>query len=86
MAAVLFGKPISAEIASKTCKQFESRDVHSPDKILATGRNGLVEILDAGGYIQYDYSTATKLLNLTSAGYKVVKIDHAPVFFPSRRI
>ena len=64
LASILFGKRISAEIASKTYKEFETKDVLSPEKILKTGWDGLVKILDDGGYVRYDFSTATKLLDL----------------------
>ncbi|MDI6883146.1 MAG: hypothetical protein QMC93_01565 [Patescibacteria group bacterium] len=36
----------------------------SPEKILKAGWDKLVEILDRGGYVRYDFSTATKLLNI----------------------
>ncbi len=36
--------------------------VLSPDAILITGCDGLVGILDNGGYVRYDFSTATDLL------------------------
>lgn len=64
LASVLFGKRISAEIASKTYREFESKDILSSEKVLATGWDGLVKILDDGGYVRYDFSTATKLLGL----------------------
>ncbi len=64
LASILFGKRISAEIASKTYKEFETKEVLSPEKILKTGWDGLVKILDDGGYVRYDFSTATKLLDL----------------------
>lgn len=64
LASILYGKRISAEIASRTYEEFESRGVLLPEKIIATGWDGLVEILDDGGYVRYDYSTATKLLDL----------------------
>ena len=36
--------------------------VLSPRAILKTGWDGLVRILDRGGYVRYDFKTATKLL------------------------
>lgn len=64
LASILFGKRISAEIASKTYKEFEAKGILSPEKILKTGWDGLVKVLDDGGYVRYDFSTATKLLDL----------------------
>jgi len=43
------------------------RGVLTPDRILSTGWDGLVAILDAGGYVRYDYKTATKLLEVCAA-------------------
>lgn len=64
LASKLFGARISTNIAIKTYREFERRGVTTPDKILGTGWDGLVEILDEGGYVRYDFSTATKLLGI----------------------
>lgn len=64
LASVLFGKRISFQIAAKTYKQFEVCKVLTPKAITDTGWDGLVKILDDGGYVRYDFSTATKLLDL----------------------
>jgi endonuclease III len=64
LASILFGARISEKIAMKTYKTFEKYGVLSPDKILAAGWDELVRILDEGGYVRYDFSTATKLLNV----------------------
>jgi len=63
-ASILFGARITEKIAMKTYHEFERRGVLTPDKILRTGWDGLVEILDAGGYVRYDFKTATKLLEI----------------------
>ena len=65
LASILFGKRISEEIAKKTYREFEKKNVLSPDSILKTGWHGLVDILDSGGYVRYDYSTADKLLEIS---------------------
>jgi len=65
LASVLFAKRISAEIAKKTYRVFEKRGLTTPDAILRTGWDGLVDALDAGGYVRYDFSTATNLLEAT---------------------
>ena len=64
LASILYGARISETIASNTYHGFERNGVLSPDSILETGWHGLVEILDAGGYVRYDFKTATKLLEV----------------------
>ncbi|RLG33300.1 hypothetical protein DRN97_05395 [Methanosarcinales archaeon] len=64
LASILFGARISEKIASKTYKTFERYDVDSAEKIIAAGWDELVRILDEGGYVRYDFSTATKLLDI----------------------
>lgn len=64
LASILFGARISEKIAANTYKQFEAHGLDSPEKILAAGWNELVSILDEGGYVRYDFSTATKLLGI----------------------
>ena len=64
LASILFGKRISTEIASRTYREFKTRGILSAKKILEMGWDGLVKVLDDGGYVRYDFSTATKLLNL----------------------
>ena len=64
LASALFGARISETIVEKTFREFVSRAVISPKAILGTGWDGLVEILDQGGYVRYDFKTATKLLDL----------------------
>jgi endonuclease III len=59
---VLFGARISERIAANTYNAFEKAGVVTPADILRTGWEGLVTILDRGGYVRYDYKTATKLL------------------------
>jgi endonuclease III len=65
LASKLFAARISTEIAIKTYKTFERNGVISPGKILETGWDGLVKLLDDGGYVRYDFSTATRLLAIT---------------------
>jgi len=66
LASVLFGKRISEHIAMKTYREFEGARILTPKKILEAGWDRLVELLDAGGYVRYDFSTATRLLELSS--------------------
>ena len=64
LASVLFGARISETIVKKTFQQFVSRNIVTPRAVLDTGWDGLVEILDQGGYVRYDFKTATKLLDM----------------------
>ncbi len=67
LASVLFGARISVNTAAKTYLQFEAAGLDSPEKIIDAGWDKLVQLLDAGGYTRYDFSTATKLLNIMAA-------------------
>jgi endonuclease III len=64
LASILFGARISETIAINTYRQFEKENVLSAQKIIDTGWDGLVRILDNGGYVRYDFKTATKLLEI----------------------
>lgn len=65
LASILFGARISEKIAANTYKAFERYEIDSMEKIIAAGWDELVKILDEGGYVRYDFSTATKLLELS---------------------
>lgn len=65
LASKLMAARIGTKIALATCREFDRRGVTSPELIRQTGWDGLVAILDAGGYARYDFSTATKLLSIT---------------------
>jgi endonuclease III len=67
LASILYGARISETIANSTYREFERSGVLSPDRILETGWDGLVYILDIGGYVRYDFKTATKLLEVMAA-------------------
>ena len=67
LAAILYGARISEMLAARTWREFAARDVLTPQSIIETGWDGLVAILDAGGYVRYDYKTATKLLSVCTA-------------------
>jgi endonuclease III len=64
LASILFAKRISSEIAKRTYKQFEKEGITTPEQILEAGWDKLVEVLDSGGYVRYDFSTASKLLEV----------------------
>ena len=67
LASILFGARISETIVLNTYKEFEKEKVLTPERILKTGWDGLVKILDDGGYVRYDFKTATKLLEIMKA-------------------
>lgn len=62
---MLFAKRISAEIAMRTYRRFEE-GLTTPEAIIEAGWGRLVEVLDSGGYIRYDFSTASNLLEAMS--------------------
>ena len=62
LAAMLYGARISELLATRTWREFAAHGVITPQRISDTGWDGLVAILDAGGYARYDFKTATKLL------------------------
>ena len=67
LAALLYGTRISESLATRTWHELEAHGVLTPGRIAQTGWDGLVRILDAGGYTRYDYKTATKLLAICAA-------------------
>ncbi len=64
LASVLFGAPITESSVIRTYRCFESHRVLTPEKILETGWQGLVDILDEGSYTRYDFKTSDKLLEV----------------------
>jgi len=67
LAAILYGARISEVLATRTWLILVARGVTSPQRIVETGWDGLVAMLDAGGYARYDFKTATKLLEVCNA-------------------
>jgi len=64
LACLLFGKPIQQEVAKRTYFEFKKAGLLTPDKIIKAGWDKLVAVLDKGHYVRYDFSTATKLLDV----------------------
>jgi endonuclease III len=64
LACLLFGKPIQQEVAKRTYGEFVQEGLTTPDAILEAGWDKLVAVLDRGHYVRYDFSTATKLLEI----------------------
>ena len=67
LAAILYGTRITEQLATRTWHEFAASGVLAPQRIVDTGWDGLVAILDAGGYVRYDFKTATKLLAVCTA-------------------
>jgi hypothetical protein len=61
---LLFGKPIQQEIAERAYAQLVSAGLRNPDEVLDAGWDELVRLLDEAHYVRYDFSTATKLLDV----------------------
>src|SRR5689334_22002006 len=67
LACLLFGKPVQQAVAKRAFLELIQEGITSPDTILDAGWDRLVEILDEGHYVRYDFSTATKLLDVSRA-------------------
>jgi endonuclease III len=67
LASILFAKRISSQIAKRTYREFEREGIVTAESIMETGWDKLVEVLDAGGYVRYDFSTASKLLEIAAS-------------------
>jgi hypothetical protein len=65
LASLLFGKPIQTEIAEQACRTLIKAKLTSPKAILRAGWDELVRLLDEAHYVRYDFSTATKLLEVS---------------------
>lgn len=61
LASLLFGKRIGEDLAARTYKEFEKAGILTLQAIIKASWDDLVRILDAGGYVRYDFSTADKL-------------------------
>ena len=75
LACLLFGKPIQQEVARRTYFEFVNDRLTTPDAIRQAGWDKLVEVLDRGHYVRYDFSTATKLLDVS----KVLKEKYGTI-------
>ena len=64
LACLLFGKPIQTEIAERAWRALIDAHVTSPAAVSRAGWDKLVLLLDRAHYVRYDFSTATKLLEV----------------------
>jgi endonuclease III len=67
LACLLFGKPVQQEVAARAYRELLRAGLSTPDAILDAGWDRLVEVLDQGHYVRFDFSTATKLLDVCRA-------------------
>jgi len=67
LASILFAKRISSEIAKQTYHEFKKSGIVDPESIIQAGWDKLVEVLDSGGYVRYDFSTASNLLEIAAS-------------------
>ena len=65
LACLLFGKPIQTSIAAQAYRTIVAAHLCSPDAIIRAGWDELVRLLDEAHYVRYDFSTATKLLEIS---------------------
>lgn len=61
---LLYGKPIQQEIAEQAFHRMVQAGLSSPQAIRRAGWDRLVQLLDEAHYVRYDFSTATKLLEV----------------------
>jgi hypothetical protein len=65
LVCLLFGKPIQRDIAERAYLELVRARLVSPDAVLRAGWDKLVRLLDEAHYVRYDFSTATKLLEVS---------------------
>jgi hypothetical protein len=66
LVCLLFGKPIQREIAERAYQGLVRAGIVSPTAIIRAGWDELVRLLDKAHYVRYDFSTATKLLDISA--------------------
>jgi endonuclease III len=64
LVCLFFGKPIQQQVAERAFLTFAAARLVDPDAILRAGWDELVRLLDEAHYVRYDFSTATKLLDI----------------------
>lgn len=62
IASMLYAKRISSKIAGETFRRFLVEGLTDPSSIIGAGWDKIVEVLDSGKYVRYDFSTATNIL------------------------
>lgn len=64
LACLLYGKPIQSHIAEQAWRKLIQAGLTSPAAVSRAGWDKLVALLDRAHYVRYDFSTATKLLDV----------------------
>jgi endonuclease III len=64
LAATLFGTRISATIVEQTFHELDQAGLIRVDQVRHRTWENLVDLLDMGGYVRYDFRTATRLQQL----------------------
>jgi endonuclease III len=67
LAATLFGNRISASIVERTYRTLEAAGIATIADVEGRTWDDLVALLDTGGYVRYDFRTATRLQELAAA-------------------
>ena len=67
LACLLFGKPIQQEVARRAYLEFVREGLVAPETLIEAGWDRLVSVLDRGHYVRFDFSTATKLLDISQS-------------------
>ncbi len=67
LAATLFGQRISAAIVVRTYAALERAGIRAIADVPGATWDELVELLDEGGYVRYDFSTASRLQALAAS-------------------
>ena len=64
LACLLFGKPVQRQVAERAYRTIVGAGLLSPAAVLGAGWDQMVRLLDEAHYVRYDFSTATKLLDV----------------------
>lgn len=67
LACLLFGKPVQQEVAKRAYLEFVREGLVTPEALVEAGWDRLVSVLDRGHYVRFDFSTATKLLDISQS-------------------
>jgi hypothetical protein len=90
LAATLFGTRISAAVAERTFGVLDGAGLHRVAQARDISWDDLVALLDEGGYVRYDFRTATRLQELAEVileryGGEVCEIGRSFPHYPQLR-
>ena len=72
LASTLFGNRIDSKIAIRTYQVLDGLGLSSIEDVASCDRDDLVELLDRGGFVRYDYRMAARLLALAENAARVL--------------